>query len=74
MLKDQKLEKAPEESLFVLGIYTNIKTKVAFGIGKVSKQETLWENLFIIILQVLQIKDGGTLVRACSSVFSVTWK
>lgn len=41
MLKDQKLEKAPEESLLVLGLYTNIKTKVAFGIGKVSKQETL---------------------------------
>lgn len=41
MLKDKILEKVSEESLPVLGLYTNTKTAVAFGIGKVSKQETL---------------------------------
>lgn len=64
MFKDQALEKVPEGSLPVLGFYISIKTTVAFGIGKDFKHDTLWDNFFFFILQVLQAKGDGQLRKS----------
>lgn len=66
MFKDQALEKIPEGSLLVLGLYTSIKTTIAFGIGKDVKQETLWGNFLSPFCKSSRqrVMDGSG--RACS--------